>query len=148
MTCHMLNKEEIKAIIPHREPFLLVDEITELEVGKRAVGIKFVSPDAFWFQGHFPEMPVMPGVLILEAMAQTGAVAALSLPEMKGKIAVFGSANNVKFKRMVVPGDTLRMEVEMVKMRRMAGSGVGKAYVGDELACSAEFMFIIPKQEG
>lgn len=144
----MLNKEEIKAILPHREPFLLVDEIIQLEAGKYAVGIKHVSSNDFWVKGHFPNMPIMPGVLILEAMAQTGAVAALSLPELKGKIAVFGSAKNVKFKRMVVPGDTLRMEVEMLKMRSMAGTGIGKAYVGNELACSAEFMFVIPKQEG
>lgn len=144
----MLNTEEIKAIIPHRDPFLLVDEILELEPGKRAVGLKHISPDAFWFRGHFPGKPVMPGVLILEAMAQTGAVAALSLPELQGKIALFGGANKVKFKHMVLPGDTLRMEVELLKLRTMAGSGVGKAYVGGQLACSAEFTFIIPKQEG
>lgn len=142
----MLNTEEIKAILPHREPFLLVDEILELEPGKRAVGLKHISPDEFWFKGHFPEKPVMPGVLILEAMAQTGAVAALSLPELKGKIAFFGGANKVKFKHMVLPGDTLRMEVELIRLRSLAGSGVGKAYVNGELACSAEFTFIIPKE--
>lgn len=142
----MLNTEQIKEILPHRDPFLLVDEILEFEPGKSAVGVKYVSPDSFWFRGHFPEKPVMPGVLILEAMAQTGAVAALSMPELKGKIAFFGGANKVKFKRMVLPGDTLRMEVELLRMRSMSGSGVGKAYVNDELACSAEFTFIIPKE--
>lgn len=144
----MLTKEEIKSILPHREPFLLVDEILDMEPGQSAVGIKHVTENEFWIPGHFPNYPVMPGVLTLEAMAQTGAVAVLSMPEFKGKLAVFGGANKVKFKYQVKPGDTLRMEVEIVKMRSVAGVGCGKAYVDGKLACSAEFMFAIVPQEG
>ena len=105
----MLNIDEIKKIIPHRYPFLLVDRITELEVGKKAVGIKNVTVNEPFFQGHFPEYPIMPGVLIVEAMAQVGAVAMLSVEENKGKIGVFAGIDKVKFKREVRPGDTLRM---------------------------------------
>ena len=139
----MLNIDEIKKIIPHRYPFLLVDRITELEIGKRAVGIKNVTVNEPFFQGHFPEYPIMPGVLIVEAMAQVGAVAMLSVEENKGKIGVFASIDKVKFKREVRPGDTLRMEVEMTRLRGSIGKANARAYVGDELACKGELTFAL-----
>ena len=107
----MLNIDQIKEIIPHRYPFLLVDKIVELEVGKRAVGIKNVTANEPFFQGHFPEYPLMPGVLIIEAMAQVGAVAMMSLEENKGKLGVFAGIDKVRFKREVRPGDPLTMEI-------------------------------------
>ena len=139
----MLNIDEIKKIIPHRYPFLLVDRITELEIGKRAVGIKNVTANEPFFQGHFPEYPIMPGVLIVEAMAQVGAVAMLSVEENKGKIGVFAGIDKVKFKREVRPGDTLRMEVEMTRLRGSIGKANARAYVGDELACKGELTFAL-----
>ncbi len=141
-----MNKEEIKNILPHRDPFLLIDEIIELEVGQRAVGLKHVSADEYYFKGHFPGQPVMPGVLIVESLAQVGAVAVLSMEQNKGKIAFFGSINNAKFRKMVSPGDTLRLEVEMVKMKTRVGQGVCKAYLGDDVACSCEITFIIGQE--
>ena len=143
----MLNKEQIKEIIPHRDPFLLIDEITELESGKRAVGIKYVSEDEYYFKGHFPEQPVMPGVLIVESLAQVGAVIVLSLPDFKGKIALFGSIKNARFRKIVRPGDVLRLEVEMVTLRSRMGVGMAKAYVGDDVACDCEITFMIGKSE-
>ncbi len=141
----LLDKEEIKKIIPHREPFLLVDELIELIPGEKAVGIKYVREDEYFFKGHFPEKPIMPGVLIVEAMAQTGAVAALSVPEFKGKIALFAGIKDAKFREQVLPGDVLRMEVELSTFRRGIGTGSGKAYKGDKLACSAEIMFAVER---
>src|SRR4051794_22546755 len=108
-----LDAVQIMQIIPHRYPFLLVDRIEELEAGKRAVGIKAISMGEPYFQGHFPDYPVMPGVLMVEALAQVGAVAMLVLPEYQGKIAFFAGINNVRFKRQVKPGDVLRLEVEL-----------------------------------
>ncbi|TQQ85155.1 3-hydroxyacyl-ACP dehydratase FabZ [Peptacetobacter hominis] len=139
----MLNIDQIKEIIPHRYPFLLVDRITELETGKRAVGIKNVTVNEPFFQGHFPQYPIMPGVLIIEAMAQVGAVAMLSLEENKGKIGVFAGIDKVRFKREVRPGDTLRMEVEMTALKRNIGKANAVAYVGDELVCKGELMFAL-----
>lgn len=139
----MLNTKEIMDIIPHRQPFLLVDRIEEMEVGKRAVGIKCVSYNEPFFAGHFPQEPVMPGVLIVEAMAQAGAVAILSMDEFKGKTAYFGGIKNAKFKKKVVPGDVLRLEVSIEKLKRNAGIGVGTAYVGDKVAAQAEIIFMI-----
>lgn len=139
----MLDIDQIKAIIPHRYPFLLVDKILELEVGKRAVGIKNVTANEPFFQGHFPEYPVMPGVLILEAMAQVGAVALLSVEEYKGRIAFFAGVDNVRFREQVRPGDTLHMEAELISVRRNIGKGKAVAKVGDKVACEAEFMFAI-----
>ena len=130
-------------IIPHRYPFLLVDRIEELEAGKRAVGVKNVTMGDPFFQGHFPDYPVMPGVLIVEALAQVGAVAML-LDEYQGKIAFFAGIDNVRFKRQVKPGDTLRLEVESVRFRRNIGTGTGTATVNGEVACKGEFMFAIP----
>lgn len=139
----MLNIDQIKEIIPHRYPFLLVDRITELETGRRAVGIKNVTVNEPFFQGHFPQYPIMPGVLIIEAMAQVGAVAMLSLEENKGKIGVFAGIDKVRFKREVRPGDTLRMEVEMTALKRNIGKANAVAYVDDELVCKGELMFAL-----
>lgn len=137
----MLNSVEIQKIIPHRPPFLLVDQILELEPGVKAVGIKNVSINEPFFVGHFPDYPVMPGVLIVEAMAQVGAAALLSLEDFKGKLVLFAGIDGVRFKRQVVPGDQLRMEVELKKIRSSIGKGEGRAYVGEELAASGELIF-------
>lgn len=139
----MLNIDQIKELIPHRYPFLLVDKVVELEEGKRAVGIKNVSVNEPFFQGHFPEYPIMPGVLIIEAMAQVGAVAMMSIDENKGKLGVFVGIDKVRFKKEVRPGDTLRMEVEMTSLRRNIGKANASAYVDGELVCSGELMFAL-----
>jgi 3-hydroxyacyl-[acyl-carrier-protein] dehydratase len=139
----MLNNIDIQNIIPHRYPFLLVDKIVEVEYGKRAIGIKNVTVNEPFFQGHFPGNPIMPGVLIVEAMAQVGAVSILGMEQNKGKLAVFAGIDNMRFKRQVVPGDTLRMEVEMLVFKRGIGKAKAEAYVGDELAASGELMFAI-----
>ncbi|RXT04357.1 3-hydroxyacyl-ACP dehydratase FabZ [Ammoniphilus sp. CFH 90114] len=139
----MLNIEQIKEIIPHRYPFLLVDKILELEVGKRAVGLKNVTANEPFFQGHFPEYAVMPGVLIVEALAQVGAVAVLSMEENKGKIAFFAGIDGVRFKEQVRPGDTLTLEVEMTTLRRGIGKGRAVARLGDKVAVEGELMFAI-----
>ena len=139
----MLNIDQIKEIIPHRYPFLLVDKIIELEVGKRAVGIKNVTANEPFFQGHFPDYPLMPGVLIIEALAQVGAVAMMSMDENKGKLGVFAGIDNVRFKKEVRPGDTLTMEIELISIRRNIGKATAKAYVGDELACKGDLMLAL-----
>lgn len=139
----ILDSRAIQAIIPHRYPFLLVDKIIEIEAGKRAVGLKNVSVGEPYFQGHFPDYPVMPGVLIVEALAQVGAVAMLQLEEFKGRIAFFAGLDNVRFKRQVKPGDVLRLEVEMGQIRRSIGTGTGVATVDGEVACKGDFMFAI-----
>jgi 3-hydroxyacyl-[acyl-carrier-protein] dehydratase len=138
-----MDVKEIMEIIPHRYPFLFVDKILELKPGEFAIGLKNVSIDEPFFQGHFPAEPVMPGVLILEAMAQVGAVAVLSLPEMKGKIAYFAGIKEAKFRKKVVPGDTLRMEVHMTSLRSRFGVSEAKAYVGDDLVCEATLSFVL-----
>ena len=139
----MLGVKEIEQIIPHRHPFLLVDRIEELEPGKKAVGYKSVSFDEPYFAGHFPGEPVMPGVLIIEALAQTGAVAILSKESMKGKTAYFGAINSARFKKKVVPGDRLRLECEIIKQKGPVGVGKAEAYVDDQLACRAELTFMV-----
>ena len=139
----MLNNIEIQNIIPHRYPFLLVDKITEIEYGKKAIGIKNVTVNEPFFQGHFPGTPIMPGVLIVEAMAQVGAVSILGMEGNKGKLAVFTGIDGLRFRRQVVPGDTLRMEVEMLAFKRGIGKAKASAYVEDELAASGELMFAI-----
>ena len=130
-------------IIPHRQPFLLIDTIEELEPGVRAVGRKCVSYNEPYFAGHFPQEPVMPGVLIVEALAQVGAVAILSQPEFQGKTAYFAAINSAKFKNKVVPGDVLYLETEIIKVKGPIGVGAAKAYVGDKLAVQAELTFAI-----
>lgn len=139
----MLDRAAIEAIIPHRDPFLLVDRVLTLEPGVRAVGQLEVTSSAFWVPGHFPDYPVMPGVLIVEALAQVGAVALLSLPENRGKLAFFAGIDKVRFKRQVVPGDVLTLECEITKARAFIGFGEARALVGDELACSGTLMFAI-----
>ena len=139
-----LGIKEIQEIIPHRHPFLLIDFIDELEPGVRAVGYKSITFNEPQFNGHFPGQPVMPGVLMIEALAQVGAVAILSLPENKGKNAFFGSINNAKFKQMVLPGDRLKLECEIIK--RKGPIGVGKAVATNaegKIAVSAELTFAI-----
>lgn len=140
---NVLNVESIMEIIPHRYPFLFVDKVEIREAGVKGVGIKNVTVNEYYFQGHYPGMPVMPGVIIIETMAQVGAVILLSHSDFKGKVPYFAGINKFRFKRKVVPGDTLRIEVEIVKLRGSIGIGQGKAYVGDELAAEGEFMFAI-----
>lgn len=139
----MLNTRQIMDIIPHRHPFLLVDRIEELKPGIRAVGVKAVTYDEPYFAGHFPDEPVMPGVLQIEACAQVGAVAILSLEENKGKTAYFGGISSARFKRKVVPGDVLTMECEIIKRKGPVGVGKATAKVGDEVALTAELTFVI-----
>ncbi len=139
----VLNTEQIMEIIPHRQPFLLLDTVEELEAGKRVVAKKCVSYNEPYFMGHFPKEPVMPGVLIIEAMAQAGAVAMLSLEEMQGKTAYFAGIKSAKFKKKVVPGDVLLLEMEIIKVKGPIGIGYGTAKVNGELAASAELMFAI-----
>ena len=138
----MLDIKQIQEIIPHRYPFCLIDRVLEVEEGKRVVAIKNVTINEPFFQGHFPAEPVMPGVLIIEAMAQAGAVGILSMEENKGKIAYFGGIDKAKFRKKVVPGDTLRFEVEFVKIKKMAGIGKGVAYVGEDKVAEAEMTFM------
>lgn len=142
----MLSTKEIMEIIPHRYPFLLVDQILELEPGKRAVGIKNVTANEPQFTGHFPGNPIFPGVLQVEALAQVGAVAMLSLPENKSKLALFAGIDEVRFKRPVVPGDTLRLEVEILTMRRGIGKGNATAYIGDQIVCSGVLTFALTEK--
>lgn len=139
----MLNAVEIQQILPHRYPFLLVDRILEMSVGERAVGLKNVTMNEPFFQGHFPGNPIMPGVLMVEALAQVGAVAILSMPEYQGKLAVFTGIDNLRFKRQVVPGDQLRLEVEILTIRRNIGKGKAVATVDGEVAVKGEIMFAI-----
>ncbi|MFA6001760.1 MAG: 3-hydroxyacyl-ACP dehydratase FabZ [Thermoleophilia bacterium] len=142
-----LTREQIKEIIPHRDPFLFLDEVIELVPGERAVAIKNVRADEPHFKGHFPGRPVMPGVLMIEALAQAGAVVALSLPENQGKLVLFAGIDGVRFKRIVVPGDILRLEVEMTRMRGTIGKGEVRALVDGELACKATLTFMIVENQ-
>lgn len=139
----MLNTKQIMEILPHRAPFLLVDRIDELEPGKRAVGCKAVTYNEPFFAGHFPTEPVMPGVLICEALAQVGAVALLSCEQYKGKIAFFGGIQNAKFRQKVVPGDVLRLETELVKIKGPVGIGKAVAYRDGVVCAEAELMFVV-----
>lgn len=142
-----IEAAEIMRIIPHRYPFLLVDRVVELEPGKRVVAIKNVTANEPQFTGHFPERPIMPGVLMVEALAQAGAVAVLSLPEYHGKLALFAGIDDCRFRRTVLPGDTLRMEVTLEKLRGMFGRARAVASVDEEVAVEATISFIIPRDQ-
>ncbi|CAM3408015.1 3-hydroxyacyl-ACP dehydratase FabZ [Nosocomiicoccus ampullae] len=139
----MLTYDQIKAIIPHRPPFLLIDRIEEIVPGEKAVGIKQVSGNEPFFEGHFPEYAVMPGVLIVEALAQTGAVALLQEEEFKGKLAFFAGIDKCRFKHQVTPGDTLELTVEITRIKGPIGKGKAIAKVGDKIACQCEITFAI-----
>ncbi|NVY96689.1 3-hydroxyacyl-ACP dehydratase FabZ [Lactobacillus sp. DCY120] len=138
-----LDSTQIQAILPHRYPMLLVDRIEDYQPGEYAIGRKNVTINENFFQGHFPGNPVMPGALIMEALAQTGALALLSMPEFQGKTAYFGGVRKIKFRHMVRPGDSLRLEVQLDKLHGNAGIGHATAYVDDEVACSGDLIFAI-----
>ena len=139
----MLNKEEIKEIIPQKEPFLMVDEVEDYVPGESATAYKNVDKNEWYFKGHFPGNPIMPGVLICEALAQTGAVSILSMEENKGKNALFGGIDKMKFKKMVVPGDRLKLEVNIIKRKGPIGVGEGIATVDGKLVAKGEFTFAV-----
>ncbi len=139
----MLNKEEIKKIIPQREPFLMIDEVENYIPGESAIAYKNVSEEEYYFKGHFPGNPIMPGVLLVEALAQTGAVAILSMEENKGKNALFGGIDKLKFKKQVVPGDRLKLEVKIIKKKGPIGIGEAIATVNDKIAVKGELTFAI-----
>ncbi len=139
----LLDKEQIKEIIPHRDPFLLIDEVIEMEAGRRIVAKKHLNDDEFWFKGHFPQEPVQPGVLTIEMLAQAGAVLALYPEENRGRIAYFAGIDKAKFKRKILPGETITLEVEMIKQRGPIGVGKATAYVNGEKAVSAELTFAL-----
>lgn len=139
----MLSKEEIKQIIPQREPFLMIDEVEKYIPGEMATAYKYVKEDEWYFKGHFPGNPIMPGVLIVESLAQTGAVSILSLPENKNKNALFGGIDKMKFKKQVVPGDKLKLEVKIIKKKGPIGIGEGIATVDGKIAAKGEFTFAV-----
>jgi len=143
----ILGSREIQEIIPHRWPFLLVDRIIDLQPGEGAVGIKNVSSGELFFQGHFPGYPILPGVLIIEALAQVGAVAVLSLPENKGKIALFAGVDGFRFRAPVLPGDSLRLEVKLTRMRGPIGKGTAKATVEGRAVADGELTFALTGRE-
>lgn len=139
----MLKKEEIEQIIPQREPFLMIDEVEECKPGESAIAYKKVREDEWYLKGHFPGNPIMPGVLIVESLAQTGAVAILSLEENKGKNALFGGIDKMKFKKVVVPGDVLKLEVNIIKKKGPIGVGEAKATVKDKIVAKGELTFAL-----
>jgi 3-hydroxyacyl-[acyl-carrier-protein] dehydratase len=142
-----LGAAEIRELIPHRYPFLLIDRVEEIEPGVRAVGIKNVTQNEPFFQGHFPDYPVMPGVLIVEAMAQVGAVGVMAVEAYRSKLALFAGIDGVRFRRQVIPGDVLRMEVEIERLKGRVGRGKGKTTVGGERVCEADLMFAFADRE-
>lgn len=142
-----LGPEQIRSLIPHRYPFLLVDRVEEIEPGKRAVGVKNVTQNEPFFQGHFPDYPVMPGVLIVEALAQVGAVGVMADESYRQKLALFAGIDGVRFRRQVVPGDVLRMEVEITRLKGSIGRGSGSATVSGERVCEGELTFAFADRE-
>ena len=139
----MLNKDEIKKIIPQREPFLMIDEVEEFVPGESATAYKYVDKNEWYFKGHFPGNPIMPGVLITESLAQTGAVAILSMEENKGKNALFGGIDKMKFKKMVVPGDVLKLEVKIIKKKGPVGIGEAIDTVNGKIVAKGELTFAL-----
>lgn len=139
----MLNKEEIKKIIPQREPFLMIDEVESYKEGEMAVCYKNVDENEWYFKGHFPNNPIMPGVLIAESLAQAGAVAILSMKENEGKNALFGGIDKMKFKKMVVPGDRLKLEVKIIKRKGPIGVGEAIATVDGKIVAKGELTFAV-----
>lgn len=139
----MLNKEEIKKIIPQRDPFLMIDEVEEYVPGESAIAYKHVDENEYYFKGHFPGNPIMPGVLIVESLAQTGAVAILSMKENQGKNALFGGIDKLRFKKTVVPGDTLKLEVKIIKRKGPIGIGEAIATVNDKILAKGELTFAV-----
>ena len=139
----MLDKEEIKKIIPQREPFLMIDEVEEYIPGECAIAYKHVDENEYYFQGHFPGNPIMPGVLIVESLAQTGAVAILSMEENKGKNALCGGIDKLRFKKQVIPGDTLKLEVKIIKRKGPIGIGEAIATVNGKIAVKGELTFAV-----
>ena len=139
----MLNKEEIEKIIPQREPFLMIDKVEEYIPGDSAISYKYVDKDEYYFKGHFPGNPIMPGVLIVESLAQTGAVAILSMEENKGKNALFGGIDKMRFKKTVVPGDTLKLEVKIIKRKGPIGIGQAVATVDNKVVAKGELTFAV-----
>ena len=138
-----LNKEGIKNIIPQREPFLMIDEVEDFIPGESATAYKYVNEEEYYFKGHFPDNPIMPGVLIVESLAQTGAVAILSMEENKGKNALFGGIDKLRFKKQVVLGDTLKLEVKIIKRKGPIGIGEAIATVDGKVAVKGELTFAI-----
>ncbi|CEI80804.1 3-hydroxyacyl-[acyl-carrier-protein] dehydratase FabZ [Oceanobacillus oncorhynchi subsp. incaldanensis] len=138
-----MDIQQIKEVLPHRYPFLLVDQVKDIEEGKKVTAIKNVTANEPFFPGHFPDYPVMPGVLILEALAQTGAIAVLGIEENKGKIGFLAGVDKCRFKRQVKPGDQLELVVEIIRMKGPIGKGKGVATVNGEVACEAEITFAI-----
>lgn len=139
----LLNREQIMEIIPHRDPFLLIDEVLEMEVGVRIKARKYIKEEDFWFKGHFPDYPVTPGVLMIEMLAQAGAVCMLSKPQYKGKIALFAGIDKAKFRKQVKPGDVLDLEVEIIKEKLSIGTGKALATVDGKKAVSCEISFAV-----
>jgi 3-hydroxyacyl-[acyl-carrier-protein] dehydratase len=139
----VLDRTYIETILPHRDPFLLLDRVVEVVPGEHAIAEKDILATDDVFRGHFPGYPVFPGVLQLEALAQTGALAILSQPEAQGKIVLFAGVDNVRFRRPVVPGETLRLETRLTERRGPIGKGEGKAFVGPDLACSGTLTFAV-----
>lgn len=139
----MLNKEDIKKVIPQREPFLMIDEVESLVPGESAIAYKYVNEEEWYFKGHFPGNPIMPGVLITESLAQTGAMAILSLEENKGKNALFGGIDKLKFKKIVVPGDKLKLEVKIIKRKGLIGVGEAIATVDGKTVAKGELTFAL-----
>ena len=142
-----LEAADIMRILPHRYPFLFVDRVVELEPGKRAVGLKQVTANEPHFTGHFPDRPIMPGVLMVEALAQTAGIAVMTLDEYRGKLGLFAGIDDCRFKRLVVPGDTLRLEVTIEKLRGMFGRVRAVATVEGEVAAEATLSIIIPRDQ-